>query len=75
MVHSHIVSFCYNKPMDSLKSQIEKFKPYDEREASDRELTLYCIDAFPQKSRLPFYGFLLGSQLRTHKSPDAFSQY
>lgn len=33
--------------MDSLKSQIEKFKPYDEREASDRELTLYCIDAFP----------------------------
>ncbi len=33
--------------MDSLKSQIKNFKPYDERETSDRELTLRCINTFP----------------------------
>lgn len=32
--------------MDSLKSQIENFKPYDERETSDRELILHCMDTF-----------------------------
>lgn len=33
--------------MDLLKSQIENFKPRDERETSDRALTLYCTNAFP----------------------------
>lgn len=33
--------------MLNLKSQIENYIPYDEREASDRELILQCLEAFP----------------------------
>jgi len=33
--------------MDQLKSQIENFRPYDERETSDRELILRCMNTFP----------------------------
>lgn len=32
--------------MTSLRSQIEDFKPYDERETSDRELILRCMGTF-----------------------------
>lgn len=36
--------------MSTLKSQIENYTPYDEREASDRELILHCMDIFPDVS-------------------------
>lgn len=33
--------------MDNLKTQIKNYVPCDEREASDRELILHCLETFP----------------------------
>lgn len=33
--------------MQNLKTQIKNYTPYDEREASDRELILHCLETFP----------------------------
>ena len=41
------ISICYNNLMTSLKSQIQSYIPYDQRETNDKSVILQCLDTFP----------------------------